>query len=893
MNIFGKLSIKYKLILLSLSIGLGSIAVIGWLSVTRSSQALLIQQEQALEAIRTGRQGQIEDYFGFIHEQIFNFAQNRMVTEATAKFSVAFAKVAEELDDPTEPGSPVYQAVKGYYTNEFKPRLEDADQPWRGADTYVPQSRSGRLLQDMYIARNPHDVGDKLSLDRAEQECEYNRLHAIYHPRVRDFLESFGYYDIFLFDLQGNLIYSVFKETDYATSFLTGPYKDTNFGDVYRQALNCNEPGTVFIEDFKYYEPSYGAPASFTASPVFHDGEKVGVAIFQMPVDKINHIMSQHAGMGESGEAYLVGSDRLMRSNSRFSEEPTISTLEVATDATAAAISGKEGMQIVDDYRGVPVVSSYSPLKLEGLHWVILAEMDLEEVMIPASALRNQIVIAGSIAAAVVAALALFFSLGLVRPIYPIVERAGEIAAGDLTGKALPVRSKDEIGQLTVSMNEMSRSLSEVVTQVAISARDVATASTEIAASSEEMSQGMGEQSEQVTQVSAAIEEMSASVVEVARKSGDAANNASQSGEVAQAGGDVVEQTIEGMRAISEAVSAGAASVAELGKRGEQIGKIIDVINDIADQTNLLALNAAIEAARAGEHGRGFAVVADEVRKLADRTTKATDEIGESIKAIQTETSEAVKRMNAGTDQVAAGVESATEAGQSLKKIVTSAQEVAGMIQSIAAAAEQQSAASEEVSKNISTISAISDQANEGARQSAEAVSGLSQRAAQLQTMLGRFKLASDVEGDSAKWYRAPDQKAKILVVDDDPSILRVVEHHLKDYGELTLVGSGQQAVSTYRSMMDRGEHFDLVCMDIMMPDLDGRQAVAQIRNIETSKGVRERRRSKIIMISALDTPQDKLKSFRESCDAYVTKPIDKNQLLEVVDSFDLIAAEA
>ena len=722
MNIFSRLSIKYKLILLSLTIGLGSIVTIGWLSVARSSQSLLAQQQQALEAIRSGRQSQIEDYFGFIHEQIFNFAQNRMVTEATAQFSQAFAKVAQELDDATEPGSAVYQAVEGYYTNEFQPRLKEAGQSFRSTDAYVPRSRSGRLLQDMYIARNPNEVGDKLSLDRAEQDCQYNKLHATYHPRVRDFLESFGYYDIFLFDLEGNLVYSVFKETDYATNFLTGPYKDTNFGDVYRQALNCDQPGTVFIEDFRFYEPSYGAPASFTASPVFHDGKKVGVVIFQMPVDKINDIMTQKDGMGESGETYLVGSDRMMRSNSRFSEEPTISKLEVATDATAAAISGKTETEIVGDYRGIPVVSSYSPLKLEGLDWAILAEMDLEEVMIPAGTLRNQIIIAGSIAATVVAILALFFSLGLVKPIYPIVQRAQAIAAGDLTGKELPVRSHDEMGQLTVSINEMSRSLSEVVTEVATSATDVASAATEIAGSSEQMSQGMGEQSQQVELIASAIEEMSASVIEVARKSSEAANNASESGKVAQDGGAVVEQTIEGMRAISEAVSAGAASVAELGKRGEQIGKIIDVINDIADQTNLLALNAAIEAARAGEHGRGFAVVADEVRKLADRTTKATEEIGESIKAIQKETDEAVQRMNAGTDQVTKGVERATESGESLKNIVTGAQEVAGMIQSIAAAAEEQSAASEEISKNISAIGSITDQANEGARQSADAL---------------------------------------------------------------------------------------------------------------------------------------------------------------------------
>jgi methyl-accepting chemotaxis protein len=330
------------------------------------------------------------------------------------------------------------------------------------------------------------------------------------------------------------------------------------------------------------------------------------------------------------------------------------------------------------------------------------------------------------------------------KPVTLLIDRIKDIAQGegDLTQR-IQVNSEDEIGQLGKWFNTFVAKIHDVIYDTAGTAREVASAATQIAASSEEMAAGMTEQSKQVTQISAAIEEMSASVVEVAKKSGDAANNASNSGKVAQEGGTVVEQTIQGMQAINEAVNASAASVTELGKRGAQIGQIIEVINDIADQTNLLALNAAIEAARAGEHGRGFAVVADEVRKLADRTTKATEEIGESIKAIQTETDGAVQRMSVGTEQVKKGVERATEAGASLRKIVASAQEVASMIQSIAAAAEEQSAASEQVSKNVETISSVTKQASEGAGQAASAAAQLSSKAEQLQQLVGQFKLAS------------------------------------------------------------------------------------------------------------------------------------------------------
>ncbi len=323
-----------------------------------------------------------------------------------------------------------------------------------------------------------------------------------------------------------------------------------------------------------------------------------------------------------------------------------------------------------------------------------------------------------------------------------IVDRLKDIAEGegDLTQRVDQDR-KDELGELGKWFNTFVEKIHGVISQVGSTSREVAGAATQIAASSEQMAQGMGEQNQQVTQISAAIEEMSASVIEVARKSAEAANSAQDSGKLASDGGQVVTETITGMSAISEAVTASAASVSELGKRGEQIGQIIEVINDIADQTNLLALNAAIEAARAGEHGRGFAVVADEVRKLADRTTKATEEIAGSITAIQTETNQAVERMNAGTEQVQVGVEKATQAGQSLEQIVAGANEVSSMIQSIAAAAEEQSAASEQVSRGVQSVSAVTNQSAEGASQSAMAASQLSSKAEELQALVSRFKL--------------------------------------------------------------------------------------------------------------------------------------------------------
>jgi len=352
----------------------------------------------------------------------------------------------------------------------------------------------------------------------------------------------------------------------------------------------------------------------------------------------------------------------------------------------------------------------------------------------------------GTIAAAIVATaigvgVALFLSSRIVSALNAVVARAREIAANDLTGEPLATRSNDEIGDLTEAVNAMSASLRDIVAEVTRATEEVSGAATEIAASSEEIATGMDEQTAQVTQVSSAVEEMSASVTEVAKKSTDASSNAKASGELAERGGATVCETIEGMNSISAAVTASAEAVKALGKRGEEIGEIIEVINDIADQTNLLALNAAIEAARAGEHGRGFAVVADEVRKLADRTTRATEEIAESIRAIQDETNQAVARMDSGVEEVTAGVAKAGSAGQSLDQIMESSRDVAGMIQGIAAAAEQQAAAAEEISHTIQSIASITAQANEGTRQAATAGAQLSNRAESLQALVQRFRV--------------------------------------------------------------------------------------------------------------------------------------------------------
>jgi PAS domain S-box-containing protein len=477
-----------------MALGITSVSTIALIGFVMGKVSMQEESFNKLRAIREMKGSQIEDYFIFIGNQIATYSQNTMVIDAINEFKISYNSIEEELNLTTDSLKKIDERLESYYKSEFLPRIQQNLSFQAQLAEYYSLTDRAKVLQDLYIYSNPNPVGSKQQLIRTEKKNSYGRVHQKYHPIFLNFLQNFGYYDLFLVDaVNGNILYSVFKEVDFGTSLDTGPYSKTNFAKAYRMAKQSNDFAYTILEDFEPYPPSYNQPASFIASPIFDQNEMIGVLIFQLPVNQINEIMTSHekwteVGLGKTGETYIVGEDTTLRNQSRFLIEDrsnyfkmitdigtdsmtvnqirnfntTIGIQKVVTEGTIQALNGSTGEQIFEDYRGVSVLSSYKPLDILGVNWVLMSEIDEAEAFSNIQKYKGNVLLAASIILLILMILAAFFSKSIIKPIKELINSAAVLAEGDLK-VTIPVERKDEIGALSRSFELMRGNIKKLV----------------------------------------------------------------------------------------------------------------------------------------------------------------------------------------------------------------------------------------------------------------------------------------------------------------------------------------------------------------------------------------------------------------------------------------------
>lgn len=569
------------------------------------------------------------------------------------------------------------------------------------------------ILQNEYIDANPNPIGQKEKFDAANSGSNYDSVHSALHPWLRTIAKTNDFYDIFLFDAQGRNVYTVYKERDFATQLVNGKWKDSGLGELIRKTLQ-NKDGKPLLEDFLPYSPSNGVPAGFIAAPIKDaNGNIKGVVAVQLSIDKLDKAMAVVPTNGKTGENLIVGEDKLLRNNSPHTKESTILKKSLNTPEVEESFKGETGTNISKSVEGKVDILAHTPLEVMGTKYAIISDITRAEVQAPLNHLAIIMTIVTIIIGAISAFIGFWFSKTITNPVGELTDSMRTLADGN-TEKPIPGTNRgDELGSMAkavevfrdnaiertrleaLSKEEQLRQIKrgETISEATASfervagdmLRAVSAASAELNSTAQAMTAAAQRTNEMASSVAAAAEE---STVNANTASGSATELSSAISQIQASSSESASIANEAVGISTEAQNA----VTELVGAAQSISEVVNLIRGIAEQTNLLALNATIEAARAGEAGAGFAIVAQEVKNLANQTANATDDISNHIGSIQTVVDGARNAMN---------------------RIAEVIGRINGISGEIGHAVEAQAAVTDEIARNVSEVAVASKSVTE------------------------------------------------------------------------------------------------------------------------------------------------------------------------------------
>lgn len=590
-----------------------------------------------------------------------------------------------------------------------------------------------------------HDHGGasdegSLNINTGTYEEVYNKID----PYFRKFVDVYKLEDMyFICALHGHVIYSSKKGKELGTNLKTGSYKNSGLAKLWEKVMKDKK---LVIGDYSYYEPVNNL-SMFIGLPAFKENNEIyGVIAIRLSTEQINSLLQSGEGMGKTEVTYLIGSDYLKRSDTRFDKSSTVMKEKIEALAKKEVFGHKEGSYIVINSHGEEVIGVFNHLGLNetfgtDFDWGIISEISTKETLEPVRNLEINILKIASVLIILVILLAYYIAKSISGPIKKVSDEITKFGRGDLTVSIKSGNRQDEIGILEKEFTSMVELFRKQIEEIIAGTNVLATAVSEISTATAELSTTSSETAASVSETTSTIEEVRQTSELSSQKAKQLSVNAQKTSAISQKGKKSTDDTIEEIKKIKEQMESIAENIIKLSEQSQSIGEIIATVNDIAEQSNILAVNAAIEAVKAGEAGKGFTVVAQEVRSLAEQSKEATGQIRHILSDIQKATTAAVMSTEQGSKAVELGVNQSGQAGEAIILLSNSVTETSHGSMQIEASSHQQLAGIEQVTMAMKNIKQATMQNVESARQLEEAAKSIEKLGQKLKDLVKLYRL--------------------------------------------------------------------------------------------------------------------------------------------------------